>query len=76
MQLNFTNTEEASDGAEALEKLNKDKFDKIFVGNDWKGSDLWNNLENELNQFGSKVVYFEYTSGTSTTEVKRIIKNN
>ena len=29
-QLNFTNTEEASDGAEALEKLNKDKFDLII----------------------------------------------
>ena len=59
-----------------LEAFHTFKFDKIFVGNDWKGSDLWNNLENELNQFGSKVVYFEYTSGTSTTEVKRIIKNN
>lgn len=32
-QLNFTNTEEASDGAEALEKLNKDKFDLII--SDW-----------------------------------------
>tara|TARA_B100000767_G_C19715855_1_gene514927 strand:- start:738 stop:1157 length:420 start_codon:yes stop_codon:yes gene_type:complete len=59
-----------------LEAFHTFKFDKIFVGSDWKGSDLWNNLENELNQFGSKVVYFEYTSGTSTTEVKRIIKNN
>ena len=59
-----------------LEAFHTFKFDKIFVGSDWKGSDLWNNLENELNQFGAKVVYFEYTSGTSTTEVKRIIKNN
>ena len=32
-QLNFTNTEEASDGAEALKKLNKDKFDLII--SDW-----------------------------------------
>ncbi len=32
-QLNFTNTEEASDGAEASEKLNKDKFDLII--SDW-----------------------------------------
>jgi glycerol-3-phosphate cytidylyltransferase len=59
-----------------LEAFHTFKFDKIFVGSDWKGSDLWNNLENELNQFGAKVVYFEYTKGTSTTEVKRIIKNN
>ena len=59
-----------------LEAFHTFKFDKIFVGSDWKGSDLWNNLENELNQFGAKVVYFEYTAGTSTTEVKRIIKNN
>ena len=58
---------------EAWKKL---KFDLIFVGDDWKGSDLWNNLEDELSKVGSKVVYFKYTSGTSTTEVKRIIKNN
>lgn len=59
-----------------LEAFHKFKFDKIFVGDDWKGSDLWNNLEDELSKVGSKVVYFKYTSGTSTTEVKRIIKNN
>ena len=59
-----------------LEAFHTFKFDKIFVGSDWKGTDLWGNLETQLNQFGSKVVYFEYTSGTSTTEVKRIIKNN
>ena len=59
-----------------LEAFHKFKFDKIFVGDDWKGSDLWNNLEDELSKVGSKVVYFKYTLGTSTTEVKRIIKNN
>ena len=57
-----------------IEAYHKFKFDKIFVGSDWKGSELWNNLEKELKQFNSKVVYFEYTKGTSTTEVKRIIK--
>ena len=58
-----------------LEAYHKFKYDKIFVGDDWKSSDLWNDLENELNKFGCKVVYFKYTLGTSTTEVKRIIKN-
>lgn len=32
-QLNFTNIEEASDGTEALEKLNQSKFDLII--SDW-----------------------------------------
>ena len=58
-----------------IEAYHKYKFDAIFVGSDWKGSKLWNNLEKDLNKYNSEVVYFNYTKGTSTTEVKKLIQN-
>lgn len=45
----------------------KYKFDVMFVGDDWKGNKLFQEVEKELNKYGSKVVYFPYTKGTSST---------
>ena len=39
----------------------------IFVGDDWKGTDKWNKIEEELKTIGAEVVYFPYTKGTSST---------
>lgn len=52
------------------------KFDVMFVGDDWKGSELFNKCENELNKRGSCVVYFPYTKGTSSTILREKILNN
>jgi len=43
------------------------KFDRIFVGSDWKGSEKWRLLEEILEKEGSEVFYFDYTEGTSST---------
>lgn len=45
------------------------KFNKMFVGDDWKGSPLFNSLENKFKLVGVEVVYFPYTPGTSSTIV-------
>lgn len=39
----------------------------IFVGDDWKGTEKWNKIEEDLKTIGAKVVYFPYTKGTSST---------
>ncbi len=56
----------------------KYNVDAIFVGDDWKGTEKWNNIESELNQIGTDVVYFPYTKGTSSTILreKLLNKNN
>jgi|SRR5690554_1182254 len=55
------------DKKEAWEKL---KFNKMFVGSDWKGTEKWNNYEKEFGELGVEIVYFPYTQGTSSTGLR------
>ncbi|MBN6888993.1 glycerol-3-phosphate cytidylyltransferase [Cytobacillus horneckiae] len=50
------------------------KFDVMFVGDDWKGDSLFNEVENQLNKVGVDIVYLPYTKGVSSTIVKDKIK--
>ena len=59
-----------------LAAYDKYKFDIMFVGDDWKGTDLFNKCEEELAKKGSKVVYFPYTQGTSSTILREKVLNN
>lgn len=43
------------------------KFDAMFVGDDWKGNELFLEIEKRLNKEGVKVIYFPYTKNTSST---------
>ena len=43
------------------------KFDAIFVGDDWKGSDKWDTYEYEFKQIGVDTIYFPYTKSTSSS---------
>ncbi|WP_346621717.1 adenylyltransferase/cytidyltransferase family protein [Blastococcus montanus] len=43
------------------------RFDAVFVGDDWKGTDKWNALERDFAQRGVRVHYFPYTTQTSST---------
>ena len=45
----------------------KYKFDRVFVGSDWKGTALWKHFEEQLAPLGAKIVYFDYTEGISST---------
>ncbi len=60
-----------------IEAYQKYHFDVMFVGDDWKGSDLFTKCENELKKYGSCVVYFPYTKSTSSTILrKKLIDEN
>ncbi len=43
------------------------QFSRMFVGDDWKGTDLWNSLEVDFRERGVEIVYFPYTTHTSST---------
>lgn len=46
------------------------RFDVIFVGDDWKGSEVWNDLEQRFAELGVRVHYFPYTPHTSSTVLR------
>jgi glycerol-3-phosphate cytidylyltransferase len=50
------------------------KFDVMFVGDDWKGSPLFSEVEKKFEKVGVEIVYFPYTKGVSTTELKHKIQ--
>ncbi len=58
------------DKVSAYEKY---KFDVMFVGDDWKGSEIFNKSEKKLNQFGVDVIYFPYTKRVSSTILREKI---
>lgn len=45
----------------------KKKYDVIFIGDDWKGSQRWNETEQKLKKYNVDVVYLPYTTGTTST---------
>lgn len=52
------------------------KFDAMFVGDDWKGTEKWNKIEEEFKKVGVDIVYFPYTQGTSSTILREKLLNN
>jgi glycerol-3-phosphate cytidylyltransferase len=56
-----------------MEAWNNLKFDRMFVGDDWKGSDQWNIIEDEFAQVGVEIIYFPYTTHTSSSILRDIL---
>lgn len=62
---------------ESMDKLGawkKLKFDIMFVGDDWKGTQKWNEIEKQLSEVGVKVIYFPYTRNISSTLINQILE--
>lgn len=63
---------------DTLDKMNVYKFlkfDVIFIGDDWKGSERWKQTEIDLQPMGVEVVYLKHTEGISSTMVRESMKN-
>jgi len=56
-----------------LDALDDYKFNIVFVGDDWKGTDEWKQLEKEFEKRGVKVIYFQYTKTTSSTVIREVL---
>lgn len=56
-----------------FEAWKKYKFDAIFHGDDWKGSDMYNEIEKKLKSVGCDMVFLPHTDGTSSTMITEIL---
>lgn len=52
----------------------KFKFDVLFSGDDWKGSERYNRTEVQFSKIGVSIEYLPYTKGVSTTDIKLKMK--
>ncbi|MCY7080269.1 SDR family NAD(P)-dependent oxidoreductase [Streptococcus oralis] len=48
-------------------------YDKLFVGSDYKGTERFKNYERELGKKGVEIIYFPYTDGTSSSQLRALI---
>lgn len=49
------------------------RFDRMFVGDDWKGHPKWVALEERFAPHGVEIVYFPYTAHTSSSRLREVL---
>lgn len=52
----------------------KYRFDALFHGDDWKGSQMYNDIEKKLKEVGCEIVFIPYTNGVSSTLLAEKLK--
>lgn len=62
--------QESMDKIAAWENLH---FDVIFHGDDWKGSDMYNEIEQKLKAVGCDMCFLPHTAGVSSTDILKQI---
>ena len=48
-------------------------FDKLFIGDDWKGNERWIQTEKDMNKIGVELIYLPYTKGISSSIIREEI---
>ena len=66
----------AQEDRDKIGAYNRLHFDAMFVGDDWKGKPLFEEVEKYLIAHNSCVIYFPYTTGTSSTILREKLLNN
>ena len=57
-----------------MEAWKKLKFDALFHGSDWKGSDMYNKMIEEFADVGVDVVFLPHTDGVSSTLLSEVLQ--
>lgn len=63
--------QESMDKLDAWRRLS---FDVMFHGDDWKGSKMYNEIQEEFSQHGVDLVFLKHTDGTSTTLIEEKVR--
>jgi len=61
------------DNMDKLEMCKKLGASYLFVGDDWYGTEKWQNYEKEFAKNNIKIIYFPYTKGISSTRIRELL---
>lgn len=67
------NTADVEDKMAALEKY---RFDVLFSGDDWKGTERYNKTEEQFKKHNAFIEYLPYTQGISTSQLRKELKKD
>ncbi len=48
--------------------------DFLFVGDDWYATDKWREYEREFHEANIQIIYFPYTQGMSSTQIRKALQ--
>jgi glycerol-3-phosphate cytidylyltransferase len=68
--IKYVDRTEIMDSLDKVDAWQRLHFDVVFIGDDWKGSERWNQTERDLAQVGVKVVYIPYTKHVTSTALR------
>ena len=57
-----------------MKAWNNLKFDRMFVGDDWKDTKEWIQIEKDFSEYNVEIIYFSYTTHTSSTILRDVLK--
>ena len=69
--LKFCNAVVPEDTLDKLTLWKKYKFDYLFVGSDWYNTPQYDMWEKDLESVNCKIIYFPYTKGVSSSDIKK-----
>lgn len=61
---------------EDMDAWDEFRYDKLFVGSDYKGTERFNKYEKYFKDKGVEIIYFPYTKGTSSTQLRDVLSKN
>ena len=64
----------AQESRDKISQFKAINYDLLFVGDDWKGSSIFTQLESVLNKAGARIMYFNYTKDISSTKLTTILQ--
>ncbi len=62
------------DTMDKMEAWKIHQFNRMFVGDDWKGSKAWNKIEEDFKDVEVEVCYFAYTQKTSSSALRKALE--
>lgn len=72
--IKYVDRAELSGEGRDFEALEKYGYNVLFLSEDHRGKEYYNNLEKQMNELGVEVIYIPYTKGISSTEIRASLK--